>query len=192
MSLPATSFERSPWEECPVHPDHLVVHGFRQVRLLSAHHVHRKKGVSEAHAEDDRDFPRSGAHQGPSPLPRPGRWVTDQTNYLPGNPAALRALLSSTAKATRQLLDRVVQLIKESSSGNGRMRAKPPLIDAIYEEGTKETRRRKILSRNGTPIGIQRFGSGAPLSLVHGTSGTFPGWAPVLPLFEGSIHFVPQ
>ena len=42
----------------------------------------------------------------------------------------------------------------------------------------------KVLSRDGTSIAYQRSGSGKPLVLVHGTSGTFRRWAPVLPLLE--------
>jgi len=42
----------------------------------------------------------------------------------------------------------------------------------------------KIVSRDGTPIAYQRSGIGAPLVLVHGTSGTFQTWAQILPLLE--------
>ena len=42
----------------------------------------------------------------------------------------------------------------------------------------------KVLSRDGTSIAYQRSGSGKPLVLVHGTSGTSQRWAPVLPLLE--------
>jgi pimeloyl-ACP methyl ester carboxylesterase len=36
-------------------------------------------------------------------------------------------------------------------------------------------------SRDGTPIAFERQGSGPPLVLVHGTTGTGKRWAPVLP-----------
>ena len=42
----------------------------------------------------------------------------------------------------------------------------------------------KVLSRDGTSIAYHRSGSGEPLVLVHGTSGTFHRWDPVLPFFE--------
>jgi pimeloyl-ACP methyl ester carboxylesterase len=42
----------------------------------------------------------------------------------------------------------------------------------------------KVVSRDGTSIAYHSSGSGAPLVLVHGTSGTFQRWAPVLPLLE--------
>jgi len=45
----------------------------------------------------------------------------------------------------------------------------------------------KVLSRDGTSIAYHCSGSGEPLVLVHGTSGTFRRWDPVLPLLEG--HF---
>lgn len=42
----------------------------------------------------------------------------------------------------------------------------------------------KVISRDGTSITYQRSGSGKPLVLVHGTSGTFHRWDPVLPILE--------
>lgn len=42
----------------------------------------------------------------------------------------------------------------------------------------------KVVSRDGTSIAFQRSGAGEPLVLVHGTSGTFQTWAPVLPFLE--------
>jgi len=42
----------------------------------------------------------------------------------------------------------------------------------------------KIVSRDGTPIAVQRSGDGKPLVLVHGTGGAISRWAPVLPALE--------
>jgi len=39
----------------------------------------------------------------------------------------------------------------------------------------------RVISNDGTPIAYNRSGSGAPLILVHGTSGTSTRWAPILP-----------
>lgn len=41
-----------------------------------------------------------------------------------------------------------------------------------------------VTSRDGTPIAYYRAGSGPPLVLVHGTSGVYTRWAPVLPALE--------
>lgn len=41
-----------------------------------------------------------------------------------------------------------------------------------------------IRSRDGTPIAYARSGTGPPLVLVHGTSGSHTRWAPVLPALE--------
>jgi pimeloyl-ACP methyl ester carboxylesterase len=40
-------------------------------------------------------------------------------------------------------------------------------------------------SKDGTAIAFERQGKGAPLVLVHGTTGTGKRWAPVLPLLAG-------
>jgi pimeloyl-ACP methyl ester carboxylesterase len=42
----------------------------------------------------------------------------------------------------------------------------------------------KVVSRDGTSIAFQRSGAGAPLVLVHGTSGALQSWALVLPFLE--------
>jgi pimeloyl-ACP methyl ester carboxylesterase len=42
----------------------------------------------------------------------------------------------------------------------------------------------RILSNDGTPIACQRSGTGAPLVLVHGTSGGHWRWASILPALE--------
>src|SRR5688572_28968236 len=42
-------------------------------------------------------------------------------------------------------------------------------------------------SRDGTSIAYESSGSGPPLVLVHGTTGTLRRWAPVLPMLEA--HF---
>src|SRR5208282_1202279 len=42
----------------------------------------------------------------------------------------------------------------------------------------------KVISKDGTPIAYQRSGTGAPLVLIHGTSGSHMRWKPVLPALE--------
>jgi pimeloyl-ACP methyl ester carboxylesterase len=41
-----------------------------------------------------------------------------------------------------------------------------------------------LTSKDGTPIAFERTGSGPPLVLVHGTTGTGKRWAPVVPLLS--------
>jgi len=41
-----------------------------------------------------------------------------------------------------------------------------------------------VRSSDGTAIALERYGTGAPLVLVHGTTGSGKRWAPVLPLLS--------
>ena len=41
-----------------------------------------------------------------------------------------------------------------------------------------------IISKDGTAIAYKRSGTGSPLVLVHGTSGSHARWSPILPMLE--------
>ena len=65
---------RGPLRAAPVEGVHRPPrppHRLRQVLLLPADEVYRKKGMGEGDAEDHRDLLGPGAHQGPPPFPYP-------------------------------------------------------------------------------------------------------------------------
>lgn len=48
----------------------------------------------------------------------------------------------------------------------------------------------KYVRANGINIHYEEFGSGAPLILLHGGSGTLDEWRPVIPAFEPHFHIL--